>query len=544
MGDPQKYLDIRPFSWESNQDITLYLKRYTRVVDATLPSDATEAIKKAAYLRLLPTKLDDIALQIYEASDNNTNWDNLKAELIEKFSDPAKSQHFQSNVDAVKWDGESPLILYQNKILSAIRLHDSEIVANDTLLDREVFKRFLAGLPGDYRTYVDAGLPVGSTDVKLARERAEKYKDLLAKNKGVSPLATWMGGGLPVNPAAAAAVAAVQNAAAPFAAFKNPSVDNLTEQIGALSLAHRENLEMQRETNKSISSLIDHLTSKSQSENYRSRAHSPGNNYGRPSGRSPASSPFRSPNRGFDPNYNRPPSRERRQYENQRQNAGYPQQNFQPHYQSPGRSYPQNYGPYPRGNQSYQGNGPSYQNNPPQQFSQGPQFQNNRSFSQGPQFQNNQSFSQGPQFQNNRSFSQGPQNQNGRPFPQGPEFQQQISRPPSQGNQFNAPRPLNQSQPHNGQSYGPQRDFNSQNHHSQNRMHPSNQSRAQGQSGHGDRSAMQNGAMLQTQEYYDETAPASFTQPKQVSFSVDENLCANFSQPFCSSQDIHHHEDF
>ena len=61
-GHTQKHLDIKPFSFESGQDITLWLKRYMRNVDAILKADATENEKKSSYLRLLPTKLDDFAL--------------------------------------------------------------------------------------------------------------------------------------------------------------------------------------------------------------------------------------------------------------------------------------------------------------------------------------------------------------------------------------------------------------------------------------------------------------------------------------------------
>ena len=90
-----KYVDIKPFSYESGQDIGIFLKRYERSVDAHLAADATEAQKKAAYLRILPTKLDDFSSTVYESSVNIADWAALKAEFIEKFTDPFQSPNIQ-----------------------------------------------------------------------------------------------------------------------------------------------------------------------------------------------------------------------------------------------------------------------------------------------------------------------------------------------------------------------------------------------------------------------------------------------------------------
>ena len=90
MNNSNGILDIRPFSYESGQDVTIFLKRFEKTVDARLAADATAAQKKAEYLRLLPTKLDDFSLTVFESSDNNTDWAAIKDELITKFSDPMK----------------------------------------------------------------------------------------------------------------------------------------------------------------------------------------------------------------------------------------------------------------------------------------------------------------------------------------------------------------------------------------------------------------------------------------------------------------------
>ena len=227
-----KYVDIKPFSYESGQDISLFLKRYERSVDAYLPADATAAQKTAAYLRILPTKLDDVSLTIFDSSDNNANWDALKTEFIAKFTDPSKAQTFKSKIDFIKWDGGSPLSVYENRIISATRQYDPDVVANEDLFKREIFKRFIAGLPPDYQHYVDAGMPVRSVDVSAARERAEKFRDILSRSNGVSPYTGLLNSKLPLS--AALAVPPL------LAAFKNPAVDDLTDKVDALSLAHKE----------------------------------------------------------------------------------------------------------------------------------------------------------------------------------------------------------------------------------------------------------------------------------------------------------------
>ena len=489
----ERHLDIRPFSFESGQDINLWLKRYMRNVDACLKADATENDKKAAYLRLLPTKLDDFALSLFESSQNNTSWDGIKDELIQKFSDPAKSQRFQTQLDAIKWDPDQPLHLYENKIISSIQQHDAEIAANDSLFEREIFKRFLAGLPQDYQTYVDAGLPVRCYDVAKARERAEKYKDLLSKNKGIPPLASWLGSGLPTPTAAAAAIpAALAANAATFAAFKNPAMESLTEQISALNIAHKETLEAQKETNRSINSLIEQLSSRPSREEFRRPPPSPGGNRGNFtrafSGQSPHRSPYRSPGRSYD--YQRPQSNDG--YSNQQ---NYPRSNYPPNNGS--YNYPPRNGPQQPWGHNQQSNYPpaNYQQ---QNFQPAPR--DNR--------QHQQSFQQ-PHPQVNRSFQQNYRPQQPQPQPHQPNH------PPSNRGPY--PPSSRPQAPHSGRNVeyrGP----NS----GQNRGH--NPSSGQSLGPHG--------------AYEDEGASGFPTQPKQVCFEEpnEVNVGAHYSSGHYSAQ--------
>ena len=266
MPDDYRKIDIDLYVYGGKQDIELWLKRYTRAVNNMLADDATADIRKAAYLKYIGTKLDDFALQIYEHSANQANWPELSKELISKLSDPAKAQKFRDQIDFIKWDGEVPLHSYENTIVNTTSTLDPDLKENDNLFQRETFKRFMAGLPPDYQTYIDMGMPMRSHDITLARQRAEKYQDILYKNLGRNPLASW------------AAPAAAQPLAG-FAAFKeNTAIQSLNDQISLLNLAQKENLEMQRETNKSITSLVEHLTTTSRNppqDNYRPRYRTP-----------------------------------------------------------------------------------------------------------------------------------------------------------------------------------------------------------------------------------------------------------------------------
>ena len=75
-------IDIDLYTYGGKQDIELWLRRYTRAVNNMLADNATEPEKTAAYLKYIATKLDDFALNIYEASANQANWKNLSEELI------------------------------------------------------------------------------------------------------------------------------------------------------------------------------------------------------------------------------------------------------------------------------------------------------------------------------------------------------------------------------------------------------------------------------------------------------------------------------
>ena len=244
-------IDINLYTYGS-KDIDMWLRRYVRAVNNMLADDANDATKTAAYLKYIGTKLDDFALQIYESSTHQDNWAELRKELVAKLSDPSKAQNFKDKIDFIKWDGEIPLHAYEMQILTTTSTLDPELKANDSLFQRETYKRFLAGLPSDYQTYVEMGMPMRSNDIKMARERAEKYQDILKKNLGSNPLAFW------------APPAAATQPSDNFSAFKeNVAMQSLTDQISLLSLAQKEHLEIQKETNKNITSLIEHLANTS-----------------------------------------------------------------------------------------------------------------------------------------------------------------------------------------------------------------------------------------------------------------------------------------
>ena len=248
-------IDIKPFSYsEKGQDIKLFLKRYMWAVHSTLAADADDDAKKDACLRHIPTKLDDLSLQIYEASENQDDWDELQKELIEKLSDPSRKQNFQEQRDYLKWDQKVPLHIFENEVITTTRTLYDEIVDNDALFQREIHQRFLAGLPEDYKDFVDIGLPPRTYDIKKARERAEKYHEII-KKKGKLPLGAWIGNGI----APPQSAPSMQKVSFEASAFKTNQMDEINEKVSQLSLTHKQNLELQKETNANINALIDQL---------------------------------------------------------------------------------------------------------------------------------------------------------------------------------------------------------------------------------------------------------------------------------------------
>ena len=442
MAAAARKIDIKPYNYESGQDIELWLKRFEKAVDNLLDDDATEAQKHAAYLRNLPSKLCDFTFRIFDDSTNKANWTNLRTELMDKLTNPAKAASFQNRLDSIKWDGEEPIFLYVNKIKLSTKTLDPEVCENVNLFNREVFKRFLAGLPPDFRTYVEMGMPPRSHDIQKATERAEKYSDILLKYDGHPPLAGWaLAHAAPLPhivplppPAAPPGVAAVPGAVAAaaaggvHAAYKADALDSMTDQLNNLSLSQRENLEMQKETNKSINALIEQLAKQPNSTNSYNRPRTPPHYQ-------QSNRPFPSPNRQFNPqspnrqfNYQPrsprssmgwSPNRNRYYNNGQNYNNNYSSgQNYNgpnPNYQSQG--YGQNQGNQQNPN-AYQGNQQSYgpyRGNQPPSFgpypsNHGPnpnQYQPN----QGPipnQYQHNQGPNQQPYYRSpNRNFNQG-----------------------------------------------------------------------------------------------------------------------------------------
>ena len=226
-------IDVKQFSYTDRKtDIKLWLKRFKYAVIAILDFDATEEEKEVAYIRHLPPKLDDFCLQIFETSANQANWANLEAELIAKLDDPFKAQHFQDNIDSVKWDGECPLHIYENQITISTRSLHPLVAASDQLFEQEIFKRFVAGLPTDYQNFIDIGLPTCTYDIKKARERAEKWQELLKKNEGKPALAFWLGGPQPTT---------FTGSSLTGAAYKDNPVEAISGKMDQMSLTQREN---------------------------------------------------------------------------------------------------------------------------------------------------------------------------------------------------------------------------------------------------------------------------------------------------------------
>ena len=446
-----RHIDIKIFSTQSGQDIALWLKRFQRAVDAALKADATDDQKKAAYLRYLPTKLDDDALTSYENSGALDNWDNLKVELISKLSDPSKAQSFQNRLDSIRWDEESSLISYENKILASIQNYDPDIAQNETLFKRESFKRFMAGLPKNYRTFVDAGLALRDYDITKARERAEKYQDFLSRNDNSAPLATLLGFEIqgPQKPQQTHNTNPQQ-----LGAYKNSALDTLSEQMNILSINQKESIELQKETQKCMEQISSSLKAQNQyrgpsnygtpnygNSGYNSGYGNSGNRNRTPprspfrqsSGRSPFSSPYGSRRQGQNPSFTSqggpqppyfgPPPNNRsygppqQGYPNQQQ--GYPNQ--QQGYQNRQQGYPNQQQGYPNQQQGYpnqqqghpnqqQSFNPNQQQgfNPNQQQGYNPQAQGHtRSQGQGPQF-NISPLGQNPG--NSGNYSQNSQN--------------------------------------------------------------------------------------------------------------------------------------
>ena len=454
-------LDIKSFNYESGQEIGLWLKRFEKAVDSVLDDDATDAQKRTAYLRNLPAKLCDFTFRIFDDSENKASWLDLKAELILKLTNPAKAASFQDRLDSIKWDGEEPLFVYVNKIKLSTKTLDPEVCENENLFNREVYKRFLAGLPPDFRTYVEMGMPPRSHDIQKATERAEKYSDILLKYDGRPPLAGWAlahaaplphivplpAAPIPAAPPVLAAPGAGAAGGVPVhAAYKADAMESMNEQLSNLSLSQRENIELQKETNKSINALIEQMA----------KQPNPGNFYNRP--RTPphyqqSNRPFPSPNRQF--NYQSP----NRQFNYQPPNGQY---NYQP--RSPrsssgwspnrGRNYNsgQNYNTgqnYNRPNyQSGYNPNPGYQPSNQHQAGQPPSFGpyqgnqgQNPNHYQPNQYQPNQGQGQRPYYRSpNRNF-----NQSQRPPSGGPSQNQgwgaPPNNPPNQNQTNTAPTP-------------------------------------------------------------------------------------------------------
>ena len=355
-------IDVKPFVFGGSQEFDIWLKRYIRAVDAALAATATAEQKTAAYLRYIGTKLDDFSHRIYEASEHTADWVELKKELLTKLSDPAKAQAFRDNVDSIKWDQEMPLHSYENIIITSTRDLDPDVAANDNVFKRDTFKRFLAGLPQDYQNYIDMSMPMRTYDIKQARERAEKFQELLRKNEGRNPLATWGPAGLPAPTPMLA-----------FGAYKPNAMDTLNDQMSLLHLAQKEAIELHKESNKSINSLVEQLSRPSRDrsrESFKPRNRTPSGERGRP----------------YNQQYNSQPHNQQynSQPHNQQQHSGQPfynqQYNSQPHYNQQynnGQYFSQPYNNQPNGNQHYN-NGPpvitNYNSGPPhngQQYNNG-----------------------------------------------------------------------------------------------------------------------------------------------------------------------------
>ena len=187
--NPTKY-DLNSLKPEI-QSRSLSIKEYTIKTDwpvwvqkfEVAVDRATNPHSKARHYRHC---LDWLSLHLEESAHTiwqrcvykDSDWAKLKEELEDGFEDPKFRDSWKTDPYAYKWEDGVPLQTYYSQIIRFINKYDIEIRDHPPAQKVQYYKRFLNGLPDDYRQQVHVSLTTKKEDISRAMEICKKFQSV------------------------------------------------------------------------------------------------------------------------------------------------------------------------------------------------------------------------------------------------------------------------------------------------------------------------------------------------------------------------------
>lgn len=167
---------------ETSANWTSWIEQFKNTVRGHLaPRDKAELHKLS--LRLLPAYLNPLAHDVYTNCKHKNDWKKLVAELEEAFEDPEIKQNWKTDLRAYKWDGSTPLHVYKGNIMRYVNKYDTELRVSEEALKVSYYTRFVAGLPEDYRDFIDQQLYEGKHSIDRALRSAQKFRSVKSRKQ-------------------------------------------------------------------------------------------------------------------------------------------------------------------------------------------------------------------------------------------------------------------------------------------------------------------------------------------------------------------------
>ena len=149
-------LSIKHFAGENkDQDFALWVEQFEAEVNRCANPHSKRRHDNFCR-QWLPTRLSAHSYAIWQrATHRQTDWEELKKELILAYEDPTVRAEWRTNMKALLWDEHNETLqAYCAKVMRCVDIFDKDIATTLAAKRANYYLRFVNGLPGDYNEQV------------------------------------------------------------------------------------------------------------------------------------------------------------------------------------------------------------------------------------------------------------------------------------------------------------------------------------------------------------------------------------------------------
>lgn len=164
---------------EKNQDFSIWIRKFEDAVNrGNNPHSQRRHYRYC--LQWLPNYLGSDAYSVWSRSSHrNTDWLELKKELLKEFEDPIIRSEWKCNLRAYVWDeAKESLHTYCSKVKRYVDTFETDLVDGSKAKLDQYYIRFVSGMPEDYQKQIKISMPMNKQNVDRAYDASLRYQSI------------------------------------------------------------------------------------------------------------------------------------------------------------------------------------------------------------------------------------------------------------------------------------------------------------------------------------------------------------------------------